>query len=278
MESVPFTESTRLLPVGEGRFEAEPSPIWKVSVGVNGGVVSALMARAAEMSLPADRHLRSLTVHFPRPVMPGKVLIESTIEREGSMVTSLSLRMTQDGQTVALALASAGSERDSFELNDLPMPSVPAPEAIEPIPFIEGMMPNFMSQADFRPAFPGGPGMTSPDGSATVGGWMRPIGGGPLDAASCAFMSDAWWPTVFAIKGEVVGAPTIDLTIHFRAGLPHPRQDDEYVLGRFTSRLVSGGHFEEDGVLWAADGTVLAHSRQLALVLPLLKDAFKHRD
>jgi len=32
--------------------------------------------------------------------------------------------------------------------------------------------------------------------------------------------------------------------------------------------LVHEGFFEEDGVVWAADGTVLAQSRQLAILLP----------
>ena len=33
--------------------------------------------------------------------------------------------------------------------------------------------------------------------------------------------------------------------------------------------VVREGFFEEDTVIWAADGTVLAQSRQLALLLPM---------
>jgi hypothetical protein len=32
---------------------------------------------------------------------------------------------------------------------------------------------------------------------------------------------------------------------------------------------VHEGFFEEDGVIWAADGSVLAQSRQLGIVMPL---------
>ncbi len=35
-----------------------------------------------------------------------------------------------------------------------------------------------------------------------------------------------------------------------------------------STRVIHEGFFEEDGVIWAADGTVLAQSRQLGLVLP----------
>jgi acyl-CoA thioesterase len=40
---------------------------------------------------------------------------------------------------------------------------------------------------------------------------------------------------------------------------------DGWVLSRFTSNLAADGFWEEDGVIWAPDGTVLAQSRQLAL-------------
>ena len=36
-----------------------------------------------------------------------------------------------------------------------------------------------------------------------------------------------------------------------------------------TTRVIHEGFFEEDGVIWASGGTVLAQSRQLAIVLPV---------
>ena len=51
-----------------------------------------------------------------------------------------------------------------------------------------------------------------------------------------------------------------------------PRVSDpdpnELCLARFSSGLIHEGFFEEDGVIWAADGTVLAQSRQLGIVMP----------
>ena len=61
-------------------------------------------------------------------------------------------------------------------------------------------------------------------------------------------------------------APTIDITIHFRSALG-PRPAGELVLARSRTRLVHEGFFEEDAEVWAADGTLLAHSRQLALLI-----------
>jgi acyl-CoA thioesterase len=62
-------------------------------------------------------------------------------------------------------------------------------------------------------------------------------------------------------------APTVDLTVHFRAPATAAAIADEPVLAVFRSSTSAGGLFEEDGELWSRDGVLLAHSRQLALLL-----------
>jgi hypothetical protein len=59
--------------------------------------------------------------------------------------------------------------------------------------------------------------------------------------------------------------------VHFRSSLAEdPERDpDELCFARFRTGLVHEGFFDEDGVIWAADGAVLAQSRQLAILLPL---------
>jgi len=257
-----------LAPDPEGRLVGSIPEGWRVAVGVHGGLVTALLTRAATLAAGPERRLRSITVHFPRPASPGPVVISTELIREGSGTTSLALRMMQAGEVVALAIAAAGRDREALEHDRLPMPEVADVASVESIPFIEGLMPEFQKQVETRHVGGGGPGSPTPDGSAVVESWLRPSEPGQLDAPTVAFLADAAWPSIFAIDGLIVGAPTIDLTVHFRAPLPH-MSEDGWVLGRFESRLVRDGHFEEDGILWARDGTVLAQSRQLALVLPL---------
>ncbi len=96
-----------------------------------------------------------------------------------------------------------------------------------------------------------------------VGGWLGLTEERPVDAAAIAVLADAWFPAPWPRLKELAPAPTIDLTVHFRAPLP---LDDTLLLGRFTTTLVRDGFFEEDGQLWTADGTLVAQSRQLGLL------------
>lgn len=91
----------------------------------------------------------------------------------------------------------------------------------------------------------------------------------PIDAAYAVLCADAWWPPAFEALPKRAVAPTIDLTIHIRADLPPDGLPDQPILGRYRSSASIGGLVEEDGELFLADGTLLAQSRQLALLAPL---------
>lgn len=267
MEHGDLSKALELAPDAHGRLRGAIPEGWRVLVGVHGGLQAALLTKAASLAAGPERRVRSITIHFVRPAQPGAITIDAEVVREGSGMTNIQLSLEQDGRPVALALAAAGVDRVSIEHDRLGMPDVPEPESAASVPYVEGLMPEFMARADLRPVAGGGPGNPSPDGSASVTAWMRSIGDAPLDEPTIAFLSDLAWPTVFALEGQLAGAPTIDLTIHFRT--PAPGDTDGWVLGEFSTRLVRDGHFEEDGLLWSRDGTLLAHSRQLALVLPL---------
>ncbi|MDQ3320116.1 MAG: thioesterase family protein, partial [Actinomycetota bacterium] len=99
---------------------------------------------------------------------------------------------------------------------------------------------------------------------AETGGWLGLREERPIDAATVTILADAWYPAPWTRLRALAPAPTIDLTVHFRAPLP---LGDALLLGRFRTGLVRDGFFEEDGELWAPDGTLVAQSRQLGLLL-----------
>lgn len=105
-------------------------------------------------------------------------------------------------------------------------------------------------------------------GSPYSGIWIRAREPRLLDAPLAAAMLDAWFPAPFVHLERPAPAPPLDYTVHFRAPLPTSDAvaEDAY-LATFRSGLARGGFFEEDGELWSQDGSLLAQSRQLALLL-----------
>ena len=106
------------------------------------------------------------------------------------------------------------------------------------------------------------PFSSSPHGE--VGGWLGLREERPIDAAAVVVLADAWFPAPWPRLKALAPAPTVDLTVHFRAPLPRP---DGLLLGHFHSRLTRDGFFDEDGLLWDTDGTLVAQSRQLGLLI-----------
>ncbi len=118
----------------------------------------------------------------------------------------------------------------------------------------------FFSHIELRPTLGGFVG----SGGTRVGGWMRSRPAEPLDAPAAAFLLDAMWPAVYPALEKPVGAPTVDLTVHFRRAVP---PIEEPLFAQFVTRELHEGFFVEDGELWTPDGTLLAQSRQLALLV-----------
>jgi acyl-CoA thioesterase len=253
-------------------FDADVSPDWRAGRGPHGGYLAAMLLRAlTETVADTERAPRSLTIHYARAPEPGPVEIHTAIERAGRSLSTLSARMEQDGRLMALALAAFSVPWRAPEISELPLPDVePAqPREEQPRP-PHPLAPPFARHMEFQPRMGTRPfkGAHAP---MEIGGWLALAEARPLDALALAFFSDALFSPPFIRFDEPAVTPTIDLTIHFRAHLPSEpdRGSAEHCFARFHSTVVHEGFFEEDGVIWAADGTVLVHSRQLALVMPV---------
>jgi acyl-CoA thioesterase len=254
-----------LTPAGDGVWDGSIVPGWETPRGPLGGYVLAILMRGLELAVgDPERPARSVSAHFLRPPVAGPVSVSARIERSGRSLSTVSGQLAQDGEVIALALAAYSKPWPSPLLADAPMPEVepPPPDArTAPSGAIDGAPP-FMGRLAMIGRFGDPPFSRAEHGE--VGGWVGLREPRALDAAAVALLADAWFPAPWPRLSELSPAPTIDLTVHFRAPLPIP---DTLLLGRFRNRLVRDGFFDEDGELWAPDGTLVAQSRQLGLLL-----------
>jgi acyl-CoA thioesterase len=261
-----FDADTALRPTGDGLWEGAVVDGWNTPRGPLGGYVMAIVIRALEATVgDRERQPRSVTMHFLRTPETGPVTVAAGTERAGRSLTSVSGRLEQDGRLLGLALAAYSKPWPGPLLDESPMPDVPPPgEATAPRgPLRNAPPPPFTGRLVMQSRF-GDPPFTRSDRGET-GGWLglreeeR-----PLDSLAVAVLADAWYPAPWPRLSELAPAPTIDLTIHFRSPLP---ASGPLLLGRFRSRQVRDGFFDEDGELWSPDGTLVAQSRQLGLLI-----------
>jgi len=259
---------------GAGRrclFGAEVAPDWRAGRGPHGGYLAAMLLRALiESVADAQRAPRSLTIHYARAPEPGPVQITTTIEREGRSLSTLSARMQQDGKLIALALAAFSVPWGGPEISDVRMPAVEPPDpSREGVKLIEHGGPEFARHLVLQPRMGGTP-LSGAEHPMEILTWIGLAEPRPLDALSLAFYSDALIPAPYMRLTEPVAVPTVDLTVHFHTHDAQRHEPDPRALclARTSTELVHEGFFIEDGTIWAADGTLLAKSRQLAIVIP----------
>lgn len=255
----------QLTPSGDGAWTAAIGEEWWTPRGPLGGYVMAFALRAMELAVgDPERQPRSATMHFLRAPGAGELDVKAAVEREGRSLSSVTSRLEQDGKLIGLGVAAYSRAWEGPLLDDSPMPAVaPADESMPP-----AVRPNapepppFLGRMDMQHRF-GDPPFSSSE-HALTGGWLGLREERPIDAATIAILADAWFPAPWPRLTQLAAAPTIDLTIHFRVPLPI---DGRLLLGRFDSKLVRDGFFDENGELWAPDGTLVAQSRQLGLLL-----------
>lgn len=262
-----FDIDTAVIRRGEGTFTARIDPGWWIERGPNGGYIAAILMQAL-VAHDSDEHRnpRSLTVHYHAPGREGPAEVTVRTERAGRTVHYLTARLSQGERLLAsaqaaFALLNAGAP--SFI--DRAFPDYPHPDTMAEQVDTPAFVP-MRERYHYRVAE--GALWDGPSSQAETGGWIRLREPRPYDPALVVALADAWHPAAFARMDERMGVPTIDLTVHLRSISAMRRlQPEEWLAVRFRTTVATEGFLEEDGELWTRDGALVAHSRQLALIL-----------
>jgi acyl-CoA thioesterase len=267
-----FDRDTSIKRIDATTFEGHVDRGWWISRGPNGGYIAAILLRAlAETVDDSERAPRSFTVHFTSPPQEGPIQLQTQVERTGRSLTTVSGRMWQGGRLCALGLAAFSKGRSAPEFQDVRMPIVPPPEQTESHSTVgshSGSIGGRYERRSVARAL-----SAAPERGALAGGWTRLSEPRPADALLVAALTDCWPPAVRERLGSAdalksAGAPTVELTVHFRAELPlADAKPDDFTLTLFRTRIAREGFLDEEGEIWSRGGILLAQSRQLGVLL-----------
>jgi acyl-CoA thioesterase len=276
-----FELETAVVPNGSrpGGFGAELSAEWCALAVPQGGLVTAVAARAMAAALDApELALRSITSVFAAPVRMGPVEIDVAVLRRGRSMAQATATVRSVGESAGTtSVAVFGAPRVGFSFTDLEVPDAPAPEDCP----------------SFRDGLPDGiedPGTPMPywqhhvEGRAAVGHppweefepttsermyWYRfddpPwLPDGRLDPLALLSLCDTMPGAVSERMGGGLPdwwAPSADLTVHLLGD-----HRSEWVLARNRARHAGDGYASLEVELWDAGASVLvAYATQLTI-------------
>ncbi|MFT4394503.1 thioesterase family protein [Gordonia lacunae] len=244
---------------------------------VHGGTLQMVVAKAARTALTAltpdgDRLAEAAAAMIPVAISSdyltapdaADIDLVITVRKRGRTVTVLSVDAVQLGRTVvssSVTMARPDSGRPHHSaptvLDSLPVEPSPMGIPLDGSPIAEvnhlGSAIDLVLDSETFPVVRG------ETGEPLVRGWIRPKGVEP-DEYFTVLVGDISPPVVMnlALFGW---APTVQLTTYVRR---HPAPG--WLRFAATSSEVGPGMFEEDHLVVDSTGTVVAQSRQLALI------------
>jgi acyl-CoA thioesterase len=261
-----FDEDTAAHRVGDGAWDVALTDRWNIGPNPNGGYVLAVIASALLGAVDKPDPL-SLTAHYLRPASPGPGRVEVDTVRVGRRHSHLHARLVQDTERVrVLAVFGDLAAAHGPTLVREEPPDLPPPEECVSRPRGSGPaigVPTIMERFETRISPTSGWIRGEPSGVPEITGWIRFADGRPPDVRSLPLFADAFPPPVFEL-GPAGWVPTIELTVHVRA-----RPAPGWLRARFATHVLVDGYLSEDGEIWDAGGTLVAQSRQLAMLLPV---------
>lgn len=244
-------------------------------VGPFGGMSAATVLNAVMTHPLCLGDPVALTVNFASALIQGDFKAVATPVRTNRATQHwvLELRQTDANgvDTVVLTgTAITAVRRDTWSANDMPMPEVAPPDAVARMtPISESVA--WIRRYDMRPVtgllpstWDGGASSDDPQLASLTQLWIRDDPPRPLDFASLTAMADAFFPRIWLRRSVLVPVGTVSVTVYFHAGSEQLTESGTgYLLGQARGQAFRNGFFDQAGLLWSADGTLLATTHQL---------------
>ena len=241
---------------------------WSQGRASFGGLMAALQYEAMRSYVPAQRPVRSLAITFVGPAeLDVPVAFEVEVLREGKAVSQVLGRAMQNGQVMMLMQGSFGAPRESVvSVAAESAPPLRPVEECQVLPFISGMMPEYLRFMEIRWALGGLPFSNTP--SPAIGGYARFRGqqsAEPLNEAYILALVDTWPPALLPYLRKPTPASSLTWTIEFIQPQPALTTHD-WCSYQAVIEHARDGYGHTAATLWTPGGELVAISRQTVTV------------
>jgi hypothetical protein len=207
----------------------------------------------------------SITVNFTAAIAKGAFDVVVRPIRTGKSVQRCYVELWQDDVVAANATIVCAKRRPTWAHRPATPPSVPPPQAVEPMP--NDSRNAFVSQFEFR--FAEGPIERNPafDGklrSARSCLWLDNAVPRDWDFIGLTTFCDLFFGRIFHVQGTVFPAATVSMTAYFHvdaAGLAALGCGP--LLGVADAHVFTTGFFDQTAQLWSSDSRLLATTTQI---------------
>lgn len=259
-----FDTETEVTKLSDGLWRGHLHEHWNIGDKPNGGYLLSVALRAIADALPHPDPI-SITTHYLRPGTPNQPCdIQVDVIRTGRTLSTARATLIQDGKARLEILAAFSDLGESVgidhELQIEPPSITPPTECPGRDGESQGIVLPIATRLDTRidpaDAVPG------KSNKAELNGWNRFSDSRAPDTISLPLFCDTFPPSPFALLGEVGWVPTIELTVHVRR-----RPSPGWLQARFFCDDLSHGRMIETGQIWDSEGTLVAQSRQIGLIM-----------
>jgi len=261
----PFDTACALTRLSEGSFAGQaPQAYWNMA-GPFGGTTAAVLLRAALLDQATGIEPVALTVNYCAALGPGAFTIDSRVMRSGKSVRHLCLEMRQQQDIVATASVVLAQRRETWSHQAVAMPAVPPPDAVAPM--LSDRRLSWLQRYEFR--FVHGPWVPQAQPHATPRSahstlWVADKPARALDYLSLAALCDVFFVRAFHVRGTLVPAGTVTMTVHFHASAGEiAAQGASPVLGTVDAHTFTRNFGDQIAQIWSRDGRLLATTTQM---------------
>ncbi|MBW0169596.1 MAG: acyl-CoA thioesterase [Hydrogenophaga sp.] len=264
----PFDQAIALTPTGPHQYSGATSPPYGNMVGPFGGVTAAVVMQSVMQHVQRLGEPISLTVNYAAALADGAFALTARPVRTNRSTQHWVMEITQpdangEPTTVITATAVTAARRETWGVDDEPMPPVPAPADV-PRARLEARV-EWVSRYAMHPITGALPTVWEGQGDGSLMQmWVRDDPLRALDFCSLTALADVFYPRVWLRRARPVPTGTVSMTVYFHAGSRELEATGSgWLLAQARAQAFRNGFFDQTAQLWNEAGVLLATTHQI---------------